>query len=228
MPSFFYADYNIFPSSVTREIDFSNAASIITILLDGLSSVDNMNVYNFEECLTKLKEDFVDIIYRKKTFTALILCGLRDTFVEDSSMEKVVQKSLTMKGMPAVYQDSDPFAAALRVISEMEERNSLWNIYVQALLNLVAPNESLILTDDHVKDTKSLSQAGQLFEKIARRRMVTSADDLPSYNLWSQEHWRLEGSTHKYKSDEPRKLLEFLFSAFRKDIAILLDEVKDW
>ncbi|PFX22685.1 hypothetical protein AWC38_SpisGene12802 [Stylophora pistillata] len=113
MPSFFYADYNIFPSSVTREIDFSNAASIITILLDGLSSVDNMNVYNFEECLTKLKEDFIYIIYRKTTLTSLVLCGLRDTCLRDSSLEEVVQKSLTMKSVVAVYQDSDPFAATM-------------------------------------------------------------------------------------------------------------------
>ena len=41
--SFFYADYNIFPSSITREMDFLNAASIISILLDGLLSIANMN-----------------------------------------------------------------------------------------------------------------------------------------------------------------------------------------
>ena len=58
--------------------------------------------------------------------------------------------------------------------------------------------------------------------------METSANDLPSHSLWSQEHWRLEGSSYKYKTDELRKLLEFLFSAFREDIVILLDKMKDW
>ena len=228
MRSFFYADYNIFPSSVTKEMDFLNVASIITILLDGLSFVDNMNVYNFEGCLTKLKEDFIDIIYRKKTLTALLLIGVWDTFFRDSSVDEVVQESLTKGGKAIAFQDSDAFAAAGRAIAGIKEKISLLNIYVQAFLDSVAPNESLILTDVNVKDTTSLSQAGQQFEEIARRRMETSANDLPSYSLWSQEHWRLEGSSYKYKTDELRKLLEFLISAFREDIAILHNEMKDW
>lgn len=229
MRSFFYADYNIFPSSVTQEMDFLNVASIIAILLDGLSFVDNMNVYNFEECLTKLKEDFIDIIYRKKSLTALLLTGVWDTFFQDPSMEEVVQKSLRKEGKATVCQYSDAFAAlGLDWKTRTDEITSLGNIYVQALLNSIAPNESLILTDVNVKDTTSLSQAGQQFEEIARRRMETSANDLPSYSLWSQEQWRLEGSSYKYKTDEPRKLLEFLFSAFREDIAILLNKMKDW
>ena len=227
MRSFFYADYNIFLSSVTQEMDFLNVASIIAILLDGLSFVDNMNVYNFEECLTKLKEDFIDIIYRKKTLTDLLLSGFLDTFFQDPSMEEVVQKSLRKEGKATVCQYSDALAHGLED-KGTDEKTSLWNIYVQALLNSIAPNESLILTDVNVKDTTSLSQAGQQFEEIARRRMETSANDLPSYSLWSQEHWRLEGSSYKYKTDEPRKLLEFLFSAFREDIAILLIKMKDW
>ena len=229
MRSFFYADYNIFPSSVTREMDFLNVASIIVILLDGLSFVDNMNVYNFEECLTKLKEDFIDIIYRKKSLTALLLSGVWDTFFQDPSVEEVVQKSLRKEGKATVCQYSDAFAAlGLDWKTRTDEKTSLGNIYVQALLNSIAPNESLILTDVNVKDTTSLSQAGQQFEKIARQRMETSANDLPSHSLWSQEHWRLEGSSYKYKTDELRKLLEFLISAFREDIAILHNEMKDW
>ena len=227
MRSFFYADYNIFPSSVTQEMDFLNVASIIAILLDGLSFVDNMNVYNFEECLTKLKEDFIDIIYRKKALTDLLLSGFLDTFFQDPSMEEVVQKSLRKEGKATVCQYSDALAHGLGD-KGTDEKTSLWNIYVQALLNSISPDESLILTDVNVKDTTSLSQAGQQFEEIARRRMETSANDLPSYSLWSQEHWRLEGSSYKYKTDELRKLLEFLFSAFREDIAILLNEMKDW
>ena len=188
-----------------------------------------MNVYNFEECLTKLKEDFIDIIYRKKTLTALLLRGVWDTFFQDPSMEEVVQKSLRKEGKATVCQNSNAFVAhGLDWKTRTDEKISLGNIYVQALLNSIAPNESLILTNVNVKDMTSLSQAGQQFEKIARQRMETSANDLPSYSLWSQEHWRLEGSSYKYKTDEPRKLLEFLFSAFREDIAILLNKMKDW
>ena len=209
-------------------MDFLNVASIIAILLHGLSFVDNMNVYNFEECLTKLKEDFIDIMYRKKTLTDLLLSGFLDIFFQDPSMEEVVQKSLRKEGKATVCQYSDALAHGPLGDKGTDEKISLWNIYVQALLNSIAPNESLILTNVNVKDTTSLSQGGQQFEKIARQRMETSANDLPSYSLWSQEQWRLEGSSYKYKTDEPRKLLEFLFSAFREDIAILLNEMKDW
>ena len=224
--SFFYADYNIFPSSVTQDIDFLNAASIITILLDGLAFIDKMNEYNFEECMTKIKEDFVEVIYRKITFTFRLLIELWFAYCQDSSLEKVVEKSLRKEGKE--IEDSDDFAKAIRVLQKNGEKSSLWDIYVQALLNSIAPNETLILTNVNVKDTKSLSQAGQQFEKIARRRMATSLDKLPSYRLWTQEHWRPEGSVHKYKTDEQRKLFAFLFSAFREDIDILLNEMKDY
>ena len=143
-------------------------------------------------------------------------------------MDQVVQESLTKGGKAIAFQDSDAFAAAGRAIAGIKENISLLNIYVQAFLDSVAPNESLILTDVNVKDTTSLSQAGHQFEKIARQRMETSANDLPSHSLWSQEHWRLEGSSYKYKTNELRKLLEFLISAFREDIAILHNEMKDW
>ena len=231
--SFFYADYNIFPSSVTQDMDFLNVASIITILLDGLAFIGNMNEYNFEECMTKIKEDFVEVIYRKMTFTSLLLTGLRNAFLQDSSLEKVVEKSLRKEGkeiddLDDVMSVMAVMARAMRVLEENGEKSSLWNIYVQALLDSIAPNETLILTNVNVKDTKSLSQAGQQFEKIARRRMATSLDKLPSYSLWTQEHWRLEGSVYKYTTDEPRKLLAFLFSAFREDIDILLNEMKDY
>lgn len=101
--SFFYADYNIFPSSTTRDMDFLNAASIVSILQDGLlSMIRNINGCSFEECMKKIKSD-IAIVYRKKSFTSLLLTGLWDTLFSDFYLEKAVEESLRKKGMGEIY-----------------------------------------------------------------------------------------------------------------------------
>lgn len=101
--SFFYTDYNIFPSSTTRDMDFLNAASIVSILQDGLlSMIRNINGCSFEECMKKIKSD-IAIVYRKKSFTSLLLTGLWDTLFSDFYLEKAVEESLRKKGMGEIY-----------------------------------------------------------------------------------------------------------------------------
>jgi len=90
-------------------------------------------------------------------------------------------------------------------------------IYIQALLDEIAPEESLVLTSFKAKDTKSLSSMGQRFKKIAHRRMAV-LENLPSYNLWTQEQWTVEESVFKSKSDEPIKLMQSLLKSFKEDI----------
>ncbi|XP_078351416.1 cyclic GMP-AMP synthase-like receptor [Oculina patagonica] len=230
--SFFYADYNIFPSSITQEMDFLNAASIISILLNGLLSIaKNMNeYYNFEECMKKIKGDST-IVYRKKSFTSLLLAGFWETLFDDSYLKKAVEESLRKEGLGKIYSDEykkeEMEPGATSVIEETDGKNRFFGIYVQALLDEIAPEETLILTSTNVKDAKCLNQAGQLFKKIARRRMAASQAILPSYSLWSQEHWRLEGSVYEYTTDKPKKLLKFLFDHFQEDIKILLREGRE-
>ena len=86
------------------------------------------------------------------------------------------------------------------------------NIYIQALLNKIAPEEELILSyySEYNKEpeifasgTESLTKeeaegviknARELFREIARERMNTLDTDLPDYGLWSQDfnpmRWR--------------------------------------
>lgn len=228
--SFFYADYNIFPSSKTRDMDFLNAASIVSILLDGLlSMIRIINRCSFEECMKKIESD-IAIVYRKKSFTALLLTGLWDTLFSDFYLEKAVEESLRKKGMGEIYSqeymNSELVPGAMKVIKEVDEKNWFYDVYIQALLDEIAPEEKLILTSTNVKDTDSIGQVGQLFKKIARQTMAGNRNILPNYNLWCQEHWQLEGSVYKYTTDEPKRLLNFLFHQFQKDVKILLHELK--
>ena len=195
--SFFYADYHIFPSSITRQqdTDFLNAAGIISILLDGLLSlVWNINECSFEEYTEKINNDFT-IVYRKKSFTSLLLTGLWDTFFYNFYLEKAVEDSLRKKGMGEIYSpeyaSAEPVRGGMKVIKENEERGRFYDVYVQALLDEIAPEETLILTDTNVKDTDSVGQVEQLFKKIAHQTMARNHDILPSYNLWCQKHWKL-------------------------------------
>ena len=229
--SFFYADYNIFPSSTTpRDMDFLNAASMISILLDGLLSlIRNIKGCSFEDCMDKIKSDFA-IVYRKKSFTSLLLAGLWETLFSDFYLGKGVEESLRKKGMGEFYSHeymrSEPLPGAMKVIKEVEEKHRFYDVYVQALLDEIAPEEKLILTCTNVTDTDSIGQVGQLFKKIARQTMARNRNILPSYNLWCQENWKLEGSVYKYTTEEPKKLLNFLFHHFQEDVRILLHELK--
>lgn len=122
--------------------------------------------------------------------------------------------------------NSELVPGAMKVIKEVDEKNWFYDVYIQALLDEIAPEEKLILTSTNVKDTDSIGQVGQLFKKIARQTMAGNKNILPNYNLWCQEHWKLEGSVYKYTTDEPKKLLNFLFDHFQKDVKILLHELK--
>ncbi|XP_067033417.1 cyclic GMP-AMP synthase-like receptor [Acropora muricata] len=227
--SFFYADYNIFPSSTTTDKDFLNAASMVSILLDGLLSlIRNINGCSFEECMEKIKSDFA-IVYRKYSFTSLLRTGLWDTFFYDSYLEKAVKESLRKKGMGEIYSHeymkSEQVLGAMKGIKEGDEKRYFFDVYIQALLDEIAPEETLILTSTNVKDADSIGQVGQLFKEMSRQTMTRNSNSLPNYSLWCQEHWKLDGSVYKYTTDEPKKLLNFLFDHFQEDVKILLHEL---
>ena len=227
--SFFYADYNIFPSSTTTDKDFLNAASMISILLDGLLSlIRNINGCSFEECMEKIKSDFA-IVYRKYSFTSLLLAGLWHTLFHDSYLGKAVKESLRKKGMGEIYSHeymkSELVPGAMKGIKEGDEKRYFFDVYIQALLDEIAPEETLILTRTNVKDADSIGQVGQLFKEMSRQTMARNSNSLPNYSLWCQEHWKLDGSLYKYTTDEPKKLLNFLFDHFQEDVKILLHEL---
>ena len=231
LASFFYSDYNLFKKN-SLDVDFSNAAAIIQILVDRLLSFKNLPVpeYKFEDCLVEIAQDLT-IVCRKKKLITFLSCGLRHTSFGYDVLQKVIEKSLINEGNGEIYESREstcksrhPIEAAHRGIVEGEERTQFVDIYIQAFLDQIAPEETLALTNIKVKALQSLSSAVTQFKDIARRRMA-GHDDLPSYSLWSQEHWTIEQSFYKLTSDEPKKLLALLLKMFREDIKVLHDRL---
>ena len=231
LTSFFYSDYNLFKKD-SLDVHFSNAAAIIQILVDRLESFKNLPEpeYKFKDCLEKIAQDLT-IVCRKKKLITFLSCGLHHTSFGYDALQKVIEKSLINEGNGEIYESREstcrsrhPIEAAHRGIVEGEERTQFVDIYIQAFLHQIAPEETLALTNIKVKALQSLSSAVTQFKDIARRRMA-GHDDLPSYSLWSQEHWTIEQSLYKLTSDEPKKLLALLLKMFREDIKVLHDRL---
>ena len=89
------------------------------------------------------------------------------------------------------------------------------DIYIKALLDKIAPEEELpVILTTEVEDMKEarsfwVNYARELFKRIACRRMK-GLDDLPDYNLWSQDP--------TCKPEEVAKLLQFLCKNFKEDL----------
>ena len=232
LTSFFYSDYNLFEKN-SRDVDFSNAVAIIQILVDRLVSFKNVPEYKFEECLKKIAQDSV-IVCRKEKLTTFLSCGLRHTSSDYDILQKVIEKSLINQGKGEIYESREStcknrhplegLEGLHRFQVESEERTQFVEIYIEAFLDHIAPEETLAFTNIKVKALESLSCAVKQFKDIARRRMA-GRDYLPSYTLWSQEHWTIEQPIYKLTSDEPKKLLALLFKMFREDIKVLHDKL---
>ena len=232
LTSFFYSDYNLFEKN-SRDVDFSNAVAIIQILVDRLVSFKNVPEYKFEECLKKIAQDSV-IVRRKEKLTTFLSCGLRHTSSDYDILQKVIEKSLINQGKGEIYESRESTCKNRHPIEgleglhrfqvEDEECTQFVEIYIEAFLDHIAPEETLAFTNIKVKALESLSCAVKQFKDIACRRMA-GRDYLPSYTLWSQEHWTIEQPIYKLTSDEPKKLLALLFKMFREDIKVLHDKL---
>ena len=232
LTSFFYSDYSLFKKD-SRDVDFSNAVAIIQILVDRLVSFKNVPEYKFEECLKKITQDSV-IVRRKEKLTTFLSCGLRHTSSDYDILQKVIEKSLINQGKGEIYESREStcknrhpmegLEGLHRFQLEVEERTQFVEIYIEAFLDHIAPEETLAFTNIKVKALESLSCAVKQFKDIACRRMA-GRDYLPSYTLWSQEHCTIEQSIYKLTSDEPKKLLALLFKMFQEDIKVLHDKL---
>ena len=227
LASFFYADCNLFHTKIPDE-DYPDAASIINILLNRLESIKTLPGYSFEACLGNIEHDF-EIICRKKKLTSLLSTGLWLKYFDiNASFQSVVEKWLQNEGKEEIYDTHEPgkkthpTEAARKVTGESE----VYPIYVQSLLDQIAPEETLVLTRIKAKNRESLSNAAKQFGVITRRKMV-QRDNLPGYDLWSQQHWRIEESAYKLTSDEPKKLLQFVLTIFQEDIKTFHDELME-
>ena len=216
LTSFFYSDYSLFKKD-SLDVDFSNAAAIIQILVDRLVSFKKLPEYKIEDCLDKITQDST-VVSRKKKLTKFLSCGLRFTSFDYDTVQEVIETSLINEGK------GESTCRIRQIWDEDIERRQFVNIYIQALLDQIAPEETLALTDIKVKALESLSCAVKHFQDIARRRMARH-NDLPSYTLWSQEHWTIEQSFYKLTSDKPEKLLLLLLKMFQEDIKVLHDKL---
>ena len=216
LTSFFYSDYSLFKKD-SLDVDFSNAAAIIQILVDRLISFKKLPEYKIEDCLDKITQDST-VVSRKKKLTKFLSCGLRFTSFDYDTVQEVIETSLINEGK------GESTCRIRQTLDEDKERRQFVNIYIQALLDQIAPEETLALTDIKVTALESLSCAVKHFQNVARRRMARY-NDLPSYTLWSQEHWTIEQSFYKLTSDKPEKLLLLLLKMFQEDIKVLHDKL---
>ena len=216
LTSFFYSDYSLFKKD-SLDVDFSNAAAIIQILVDRLVSFKKLPEYKIEDCLDKITQDST-VVSRKKKLTKFLSCGLRFTSFDYDTVQEVIETSLINEGK------GESTCRIRQTLDEDKERRQFVNIYIQALLDQIAPEETLALTDLKVTALESLSCAVKHFQDMARRRMARH-NDLPSYTLWSQEHWTIEQSFYKLTSDKPEKLLLLLLKMFQEDIKVLHDKL---
>ena len=126
------------------------------------------------------------------------------------------------------------------ILADISDMDFLWgpdtfsDIYLQALLDKIAPEEDLVLTYYYecrnserivasgidCQCTKEeaeeiLKNARDIFEENARKRM-NDLDNLPDYSLWSQD----------FTPDEVTNMLKFLCENFEKDLEILRKKLK--
>ena len=167
LTSFFYSDYGLFKKD-SRDVDFSNAVAIIQILVDRLVSFKNVPEYKFEECLKKIAQDSV-IVRRKEKLTTFLSCGLRHTSSDYDILQKVIEKSLINQGKGEIYESREStcknrhpmegLEGLHRFQVEGEERTQFVEIYIEAFLDHIAPEETLAFTNIKVKALESLSCA---------------------------------------------------------------------
>ena len=228
LPSFWYENYNVFSSPDEKEAEsLPEAINRVTVILRFVSSFENDIKYSFEQCIQNLK-DMVMLTKQKQEVTEFLRNSLENIF--GRNIKKVLRASIGERkkipeGFRGIVLDND-FIFEETVFSV---------IYINALLNKIAPEEELILSyyseykkERHivVSETDCLTEeeaeeivkkARELYREIARKRMNTLGTDLPDYRLWSQD----------FKPDEMANLLKLLCENFEKDLEIWWNQIRN-
>ena len=231
--SFWYNDYNVLPS---RAINTPKAINRVTIFLQCLSSLRSQNGnYCFEDCVQTI-ENLVTLALHKMTLTTFLSSALQNIFCD--KVKEILEESIGKKNLFSAIVPRDlPRGLVVRQFDCGSQASIYSEIYVQALLEKIAPDEKLILTSPHFEWKKDMmlvrtglfgpdivarkrveeivKNARDLFEEISRNRM-NDLDNLPDYCLWSRD----------FKFDEVASLLKFLCKNFNEDIEILRYKIK--
>ena len=226
LPSFWYENYNVLPSPDEKEAEsLPEAINRVTVILRFVSSFENDTKYSFEQCIQNLK-DMVMLTKQKQEVTEFLRISLQHIF--ERNIKKVLRASIgERKKIPEGFGGID------FDVDFIFEQTVFSGIYINALLNKIAPEEELILSyyseykkERHivVSETECLTKeeaeeivkkARELYREIARKRMNTLGTDLPDYRLWSQD----------FKPDEMANLLKLLCENFEKDLDIWWNKI---
>ena len=228
MRSFFYKDYNVLPIE-GLDAFLPEAINRVTIILKWILAIRNgVHEYSFEDCLQNITKE-VTLACRKTKCTDFLLGALLSIFSDQ--LREAATGSASKKKQTS-YDDSctpsSPSAPSCRRRQTMGliggisitccviEPRFLSNIYIQALLDEIAPEEELILTGLEEEAESLRGQVARMLLKGIASERMKGLEHLPDYSLWSEE----------FKLDEMTKLLRFLCENFKKDIEILLSELK--
>ena len=237
--SFWYKDYNVLPNRDRKAKGYLPAAiNRVTIILKCLSSLQtasqNRSFEDFVQTLTNL----LMLARRKTKLTRFLHSALRDIF--DDKITTVLEESV---GKTKKTEESPPIPKGphwmkwtnLEIIDTdfMSASYVFCSIYIQALLEKLAPVEDFHILSSYFKDkddsisvsdtdsfTKEeaeeiVKNARDIFEENARKTM-NDLGNILDYSLWSRD----------FKCDEVASLLKLLRENFEKDIELMRNKIK--
>ena len=238
--SFWYIDYNVLPNR--DKMGYLPAAiNRVTIILKCLSSLQtasqNCSFEDFVQTLTNL----LTLARRKTKLTRFLHSALRDIF--DDRITKVLEESVgkTQKPEESPPISKGPYWMTLMnhdwdeiIDTDFMSASSVFcSIYIQALLEKLAPVQDFHILSSYFKDKDdSISVSGtdsftkeeaeeivknarEIFEENARKTM-NDLGNILDYSLWSRDS----------KYDEVASLLKLLRENFEKDIELMRNKIK--
>ena len=238
--SFWYKDYNVLPNR--DKMGYLPAAiNRVTIILKCLSSLQtasqNCSFEDFVQTLTNL----LTLARRKTKLTRFLHSALRDIF--DDKITKVLEESVdkTQKPEESPPIPKGPYWMTLMnhdwdeiIDTDFMSASSVFcSIYIQALLEKLAPVQDFHILSSYFKDKDdSISVSGtdsftkeeaeeivknarEIFEENARKTM-NDLGNILDYSLWSRDS----------KYDEVASLLKLLRENFEKDIELMRNKIK--
>ena len=217
--SFWYKDYNVLPREA--EALLPGAINRVTIIRNCISSLGNARTYCFENCVQTFT-NILTMARQKRKLADFLHTALRKIFWD--KVREVLKESVCKKKKETVDM--------IELVDFVNDPGVFSDIYLQALLDKIAPEEDLILTcyyeckkekiftwgtDRFTQEEAEeiVNNAREIFEEIAHKRM-SHLDNLPDYSLWSQE----------FTPDEVTNMLKFLCENFEKDLEILRKKLK--
>ena len=241
--SFWYKDYNVLPNRDRKAKGYLPAAiNRVTIILKCLSSLRPASQSRFEDCVQTLT-NLLTLARRKTKLTRFLHSALRDIF--DDKITKVLEESVgkTQKPeeSPPTPIPKGPYWMTLMnhdwdeiIDTDFMSASSVFcSIYIQALLEKLAPVQDFHILSSYFKDKDdSISVSGtdsftkeeaeeivknarEIFEENARKTMKDLGNIL-DYSLWSRDS----------KYDEVASLLKLLRENFEKDIELMRNKIK--